>query len=290
VQSLTREARQVWIGNFRAEIERMQAALEAISSGATVAFAVSLPGDLSGSVASQGRLARHEALLESTELLRPLQLALALASEDGAIHGCWSFNLRFDAAADLHTEAGLAALRADGVDLPRHATDGIEASLLQVELCLLPLLSDTLTAPQWVTFSGTKGFGHLMKLVTGRPLPADLDDYNGALARHCPFRHELEPRQPEHTGDAHAAGGRALAALTLYTQRRQQAGAWLGDTASRASVSPSGDDRPVDAISSIGAEPAAAAASLWAAAARLAMSAGTGRQRQPLAPAGSAAA
>jgi len=284
VQSLAREVRQVWAGGVEAETERVRAALEAAGAGATVAFAIALPGDLAG-LAPAGRPAGHAALLESTELLRPLQLGLALGGDDGALRGAWSFNLHFDVASSLHTEAGLEALRADGVDLARHAADGIQVSALQAQLCLLPLLNDPQTAPRWVTFSGTKAFGHLLKLLTSRPLPSDVDAYSDALAWHCPFRHELEPQQPEHAAETHAAGGRALAALTLYTHRRQRAGAWLGDATGDTTASRSGDDRAAADASLAGAEPAAAATCLWATAARIAMSAGAAR-RTPLAAAG----
>lgn len=175
---------------------------------------------------------RYRALRENVNLLCPIQLGVALAGTDGVLCGVWSFNLRFDASVDLHTEASVAFLRSAGLHLSRHASEGINGVLLGRRLAASSLFSRSRAdfPPLWVTFSGTYDLGFLFKLVTaGRPLPLTSDAFSEALVHLCPRRHDLRdslPRgsldslasihQVQRHGRAHTAGSDALLTLELY--------------------------------------------------------------------------
>merc|ERR1719261_118178 len=100
----------------------------------------------------------------NVDQLRPIQVGCAVASTDGVLRGVWNFNLQFDVATDLHTEASVAFLSAAGVDFPRHAVEGIEASRLGERLARSALVGQHSKCPWWVTFSGAYDFGYLLKL------------------------------------------------------------------------------------------------------------------------------
>jgi len=152
-----------------------------------------------------------------------------VAGVDGELRGVWNFNILFDTAVDLHTEASVAFLTDAGVDFPRHAVEGIDLAVFGMRLASSPLVGSHASTPWWVTFAGSYDLGYLLKILTDSPLPADVGDFDATLAAFCPSRYELRDQFPrgsleslvkqrgiQRSGVAHTAGSDALATLELF--------------------------------------------------------------------------
>merc|ERR1712196_133120 len=123
---------------------------------------------------------------ENVNLLKPIQLGIAVATADGLILGAWSFNMHFDADADLYAPASMRFLTNAGIDFRQHAAAGIDAMQLGHALCHSPLTGTHALSPLWVTFSGDYDLGYLVKLLSGRRLPQEMETFNDMLAVSCP--------------------------------------------------------------------------------------------------------
>lgn len=221
----------VWSWNFDAEFSELIAAAAACGEGAVLGLDTEFPGFLHEEPTLAGRAVRYQSLRENVNNLQPIQLGVAVAGEDGSLYGVWSFNLQFDVAVDLHTEASVAFLTAAGVDFPRHATEGIDPALVGRRLAASPLVGRSGSRPRWITFQGWYDFGYLLKLIRRWPLPQDVSDFDTVLAAFFPNRHELRDALPRGSLDSlardygvkrfgapHTAGSDALATIELFLQ------------------------------------------------------------------------
>ncbi|TVT99559.1 hypothetical protein EJB05_55075, partial [Eragrostis curvula] len=135
--------RSVWWDNFAAE----SAALSRVAPRAVhVAFNVQYPGCV---VAAHGRATHYSSLTADESYgvvranvnpLRPIQVGLAVRTDDGALHA-WQFNLR---DFDILTDAGVAGHRCSpasvasrGVDFYRLRYDGVDGYKLRVRYLLI---------------------------------------------------------------------------------------------------------------------------------------------------------
>lgn len=195
----------------------------------TVALDTEFPGFLLEDHPFAPRSARYTALRENVDYLWPIQFGLAVADSEGAPLGAWTFNLSFNLATSLYSEDSVRLLQAAGVDFPRHAVEGIEPATLAWRLSRSPLLGTHRNSPEWVTFSGWYDWGYLLKLVTGNPMPYDINAFDELLSTWCPTRKELRDLLPRGSldallgshglrrlGPAHTAGSDALATLELF--------------------------------------------------------------------------
>mmetsp|Transcript_79456 Transcript_79456/g.233526 ORF Transcript_79456/g.233526 Transcript_79456/m.233526 type:complete len:300 (+) Transcript_79456:121-1020(+) len=277
----TSQVREVWSSNFLDELEWLLAASAASGPGAILAFDIMLPGELDVGLAPGADPGSHRALRRSVTLLRPLQLGIALGGDEGMPPEVWNFNLQFDAAVDLYTEAALTSLARAGVNFQRHAAQGIDAAQLGAHLRTSPLVGGNPDAPWWVTLKGTSNMGQLFKLVTGQPLPSDDSTFHDGLAAHFPQRTELMgcTSDARHGADRQGrwavpcAGCSALDLFNQYSQRRHRACAWLNGIAAVPTASRQGQDSEELPESSGQQSPELRAASpgSWAGAARRAM-------------------
>lgn len=222
---------EVWAWNFDAEFGELLAAASACGVNAILALDTEFPGFLREEPPSAGRAVRYQALRENVDNLRPIQLGVAIAREDGTTLGTWSFNLRFDVAMDLHTEESVNFLTAAGLDFPRHALEGIDPLAFGRRLAVSPLVGRHGCRPRWVTFQGWYDLGYLLKLLTSWPLPPDVATFEQRVEAFCPRRKELRDQLPrgsldslirdrgvERVGLPHTAGSDALATLELLLQ------------------------------------------------------------------------
>lgn len=232
--------RNVWAWNFDEEFD---AFIDAASTvGAVIALDMEFPG-----VVQEGfrgvraeRAEEYEVLRASVDLLKPIQLGLAVARpeaspetlrSDLAIQGVWSFNLHFDLCEDLHTEESVAFLASAGIDFPRHALEGVDTGRLGSRLAGSPLIGPA--APWWLTFAGFYDLGYLIKILTRGPqrLPQRFEGFQALLVTCCPRRHELRDLLPygslqhlalergiSRCGCAHTAGSDALVTLELFNK------------------------------------------------------------------------
>mmetsp|Transcript_36238 Transcript_36238/g.91212 ORF Transcript_36238/g.91212 Transcript_36238/m.91212 type:complete len:341 (-) Transcript_36238:186-1208(-) len=221
------EVHDVWAWNFDVEFGAL---LATASAGSVIlAFDVEFPGFIRQEPRTGARAVRYQVLRENVDRLRPIQLGVALAGLDGEPLGVWSFNLKFDVDVDLHSAKSVAFLRAAGIDFPRHAAEGIEASVLGQRLAASDLVGWHARAPWWVTFAGFYDFGYLLRMLTREKLPQNFGGFDVTLSTYCPRRHELRDELPhgsldslarkhglQRRGLAHTAGSDALLTLELF--------------------------------------------------------------------------
>jgi len=227
-----RVVHEVWAKNFAEEFAALETAALKEShedDGYTLALDMEFPGFVCEEPRTGAEEVRYQAVRMNVDRLRPIQLGVAVADPSGSVCGVWSFNLKFDVERDEHTKKSVAFLRAAGIDFPRHAAEGIEASTLGRRLAESVLVGQHSHSPCWVTFSGSYDFGYLLKLMTfNHPLPRDVDTFNLALSAFCPWRHDLRGELPHGSldalarrhgvlrrGAAHTAGSDALLTLEL---------------------------------------------------------------------------
>lgn len=223
--------REVWAWNFRSEFFAFLETLRIAGAGAFVALDSEFPGWIQEGHQGLSREQQYEALRCNVGLLRPIQLGFAVAKRDGSILGAWTFNLRFNVASDLHTEASLTFLAAAGIDFGRLALEGIDQEAFGQILASSPVIGpDAAMMPCWVTFSGLYDLGYLLKLICiGAPLPRKVEEYDQVLAARLPNRRDvrevlpfgsLESLRQERglvrSGTAHTAGSDALVTLQLF--------------------------------------------------------------------------
>eukprot|EP00747_Dinoflagellata_sp_TGD_P195154 gnl/TRDRNA2_/TRDRNA2_63413_c0_seq2.p1 gnl/TRDRNA2_/TRDRNA2_63413_c0~~gnl/TRDRNA2_/TRDRNA2_63413_c0_seq2.p1 ORF type:complete len:377 (-),score=80.62 gnl/TRDRNA2_/TRDRNA2_63413_c0_seq2:168-1298(-) len=221
--------RDVWAWNFEEEFNLLVAAATS-KHGAVLALDTEFPGFLREEPRwSTASAARYEALRANVDLLQPIQFGIAAASaSDGSLLGTWSFNLHFDLATDLHTDASVNFLKAAGIDFPRHALEGIASTALGRRLAQSPLVGKRSDVPRWITFSGEYDLAYMLKLLTGTSLPRDAEAFDEAIATFCPRRNELRERllygslesaAMDHgikrRGSSHTAGSDALVYLSV---------------------------------------------------------------------------
>lgn len=220
---------EVWSWNFDAEFGEFLAAAAACGDGGLVALDTEFPGFLRVEPQTAHREVRYQALCENCNNLRPIQLGISVSSSSGLLFGTWSFNLCFDIAVDLHTEAAALFLTAAGIDFPRHATEGIDPGRLGHKLATSTLMGSNGCRPYWVTFQGWYDFGYVLKMITGWPLPQDVARFDNLLDSFFPRRKELRDALPrgsldtlarergiDRIGMPHTAGSDALATLELF--------------------------------------------------------------------------
>lgn len=214
--------REVWTGNLQHEVGLFRRAMR---SAAVVAIDTEFPGVIQENAWKEPEETHYRAMKERVELLPVIQIGLALASSDGQCLGVWNFNLAYNLATDLHTDAAVNFLRACGVDFDRHASEGIDASSLGVML-----KSSGLSSCAWVTFCGMTDLLYLMQLVQPEhQLPQTLRGFQCLLKETCVTHQELRDRLPWGSlsslarshgviryGQAHTAGSDALVTLELF--------------------------------------------------------------------------
>eukprot|EP00928_Gymnodinium_smaydae_P062767 TRINITY_DN46555_c0_g1_i1.p1 TRINITY_DN46555_c0_g1~~TRINITY_DN46555_c0_g1_i1.p1 ORF type:complete len:507 (-),score=83.80 TRINITY_DN46555_c0_g1_i1:104-1450(-) len=244
VEKGVRRVREVWAWNLETEFEAFVAAASGDgSNGAMLALDMEFPGFIRQEPRSGAPGLRYQALRENVDRLRPIQLGAAVSSVEGELRGVWNFNLKFDVDTDLHTEKAVAFLRAAGLDFPRHASEGIEASALGELLAGSRLVGQQKRSPWWVTFSGSYDLGYLLKMLTSnRPLPRDEEAFESILSAFCPKREELREHFPYGSldrlaqrhgvaryGMAHTAGSDALLTLELFIRLIRWRAPWIGN-------------------------------------------------------------
>mmetsp|Transcript_22334 Transcript_22334/g.51768 ORF Transcript_22334/g.51768 Transcript_22334/m.51768 type:complete len:507 (+) Transcript_22334:103-1623(+) len=221
-----REIFEVWSWNFDAEFGQLLATLGASGDAVVLALDTEFPGFLREEKQTAKRSARYAALRQNCDNLRPIQLGIAVANPDGTLRGTWCFNLSFDVYTDLYTEASVAFLQAAGLDFPRHASEGIDPAKIGRKLRASPLVG---CKHRWVTFQGWYDFGYMLRLLTNRRLPSDVESFEEVRSAFFPDRYELRDELPrgsldshlrdfglDRNGTPHTAGSDALATLELF--------------------------------------------------------------------------
>ncbi|XP_039780750.1 probable CCR4-associated factor 1 homolog 11 [Panicum virgatum] len=152
-----------------------------------VAVKVHYPGVIHGVIGQDlGALTaekRYAALKANVDALKPLQVGLAVATDDGRF-AAWEFNLSdFDPAADPHAVQSLLHLGRRGLDCLEHRRRGVPVEELTRALRRSRLLSGR-PGVSVVTHTGAYHLAYLMKVLSGGdPLPGDMAGFLGAVRR-----------------------------------------------------------------------------------------------------------
>ncbi|KAL6876321.1 hypothetical protein ACP4OV_012893 [Aristida adscensionis] len=123
---------------------------------------------------------RYAAVKVNVDALKPLQVGLAVGTDDGGVVA-WEFNLRgFDAATDPHSAPSVEYLAGRGMDLDTHRLHGVPAPRLASELHRCGLLRRPDLS--WISYAGAYHVAYLMKILTGgAPLPGDVAGFLGVV-------------------------------------------------------------------------------------------------------------
>ncbi|KAM0920208.1 hypothetical protein ACQ4PT_007662 [Festuca glaucescens] len=171
--------RSVWAQNFKAESELLH---QIAPRAKHVALNVQYPGCVFGH--GNGRShrdltaeERYEVIRANVALLRPLQVGIAVCTNDGR-RFAWEFNLRgFDVASHKHDARdpnSIAYLAGHGVDfsrLPRHGIDGFRLRWLLRDSGLIR------ARPSWATFTGAYHVAYFVTMMYGVKLPHSLNAF-----------------------------------------------------------------------------------------------------------------
>ena len=176
--------RDVWMSNFEAELQELWRIAGTFNH---VAIDMEYPGIVlevdddttlgqSGvtGVSSSRRSRNYLQVRQNVNQLRCIQLGLSFSDEKGRKpdRPTFQFNFKFDLAQEWHATDAIALLENAGLDLRRHAVEGIPGELFGQRLMGSGLVLNA--EMRWVSFHGMYDFGYLLKLLTAAPLPKDL--------------------------------------------------------------------------------------------------------------------
>eukprot|EP01125_Pyxidicula_operculata_P000340 TRINITY_DN10390_c0_g1_i1.p1 TRINITY_DN10390_c0_g1~~TRINITY_DN10390_c0_g1_i1.p1 ORF type:complete len:302 (-),score=47.12 TRINITY_DN10390_c0_g1_i1:684-1589(-) len=177
----------------------------------------------------------YQTLRCNVDMLKPIQLGLSFADEEGNppqhCPSTWQFNFSFDINADMYAEESINVLKDAGIDFKKHSEYGIDTQDFGELLITsgLVLNSDV----RWIAFHCGYDLGYLIKLVTCLPLPKKQTEFFDLVKLFFPsiydVKYLMESCQDlkgglqgladglkiERIGPQHQAGSDSL--LTLHT-------------------------------------------------------------------------
>ncbi|PVH32356.1 hypothetical protein PAHAL_9G380400 [Panicum hallii] len=172
----------VWADNFDA-VRRDMGYFAAHAR--CVAVKVHYPGVIHGAQDLGALTAekRYTVLKANVDALKPLQVGLAVATDDGRF-AAWEFNLSdFDPDADPHAVQSLLHLGRRGLNCLEHRLRGVPMEQLTRALRRSGLLSSR-PGVSLVTHTGAYHLAYLMKVLNGGdPLPGDMAGFLGSVRR-----------------------------------------------------------------------------------------------------------
>lgn len=160
-----------------------------IDSHPIIAMDTEFPGVVvrptaSGSGVRNRQTARHYLVLKANvDRLNLIQIGLTLSDEEGNLPDLgtdyqyiWEFNFRdFDVARDAHAHDSVELLRRQGIDFEMNRERGIDSVQFAELIMSSGLVCNDLVT--WVTFHSAYDFGYLVKMLTQRLLPDDLQEF-----------------------------------------------------------------------------------------------------------------
>ncbi|CAH8252472.1 unnamed protein product [Arabidopsis lyrata] len=197
----TIEIREVWNHNLEEEMALIE---QAIDDFPYVAMDTEFPGVVCKTVtANPSPNPKHyefnyETLKTNVNMLKLIQLGLTLSDEKGNLPTCgtnkqciWQFNFReFNLKSDMFAMDSIQLLRESYIDLEKNTECGVDSRRF-AELLMSSgvVLNDKI---QWVTFHCGYDFGYLLKLLSGKELPAEASKFFDQVERFFPVVYDMK--------------------------------------------------------------------------------------------------
>lgn len=197
----TIEIREVWNHNLEEEMALIE---QAIDDFPYVAMDTEFPGVVCKTVtANPSPNPKHyefnyETLKTNVNMLKLIQLGLTLSDEKGNLPTCgtnkqciWQFNFReFNLKSDMFAMDSIQLLRESYIDLEKNTECGVDSGRF-AELLMSSgvVLNDKI---QWVTFHCGYDFGYLLKLLSGKELPAEASKFFDQVERFFPVVYDMK--------------------------------------------------------------------------------------------------
>ncbi|ERN16186.1 hypothetical protein AMTRI_Chr11g95630 [Amborella trichopoda] len=176
------EIREVWAENLEEEFALIS---DLVDRFPYVAMDTEFPGVV---IKPSIRYKRYSDFLYHTlkanvDALHLIQVGLTLADSSGNLPNLgtdsqfiWQFNFKdFNLLKHPYSPASISLLEKHGIDFEKNSTDGIESRLFAELLMGSGLVCNDNV--KWVTFHSAYDFAYLLKLLTWREMPGELEEF-----------------------------------------------------------------------------------------------------------------
>mmetsp|Transcript_8308 Transcript_8308/g.14712 ORF Transcript_8308/g.14712 Transcript_8308/m.14712 type:complete len:370 (-) Transcript_8308:25-1134(-) len=205
------EIRDVWKDNLEEEMNRIRAAITKYNY---IAMDTEFPGVVARPIQNVQNTVdfQYQTLRCNVDLLKLIQLGIALADEDGNFAEgcpCWQFHFKFSLTDDMYAQDSIDLLVRSGIDFELHEAMGINVLNFGEALMSsgLVLMDDV----RWISFHGGYDFAYLLKLLTCLPLPAEEKDFFHLLKTYFPKVYDVKHIMTKLEGATFKAGLNKLA-------------------------------------------------------------------------------
>jgi CCR4-NOT transcription complex subunit 7/8 len=241
--------RSVWKENLLSEFQLLR---QYIVTHKYVSMDVEFPGVVARPIAgapgsTKDLTAPYETLRCNVDLLNPIQVGFSLADQDGNLPvidgvecGGWQFNFKFSLTEDMFATESIDLLERAGVEFDFLEDHGVSHQQFGELLISSGLVLDEDVT--FITFHGGYALAYLLKLMTCKDMPTNLDQFVEAInlylpsnwdIRYCMYRNKPHWAggsldnlgaefgiKRENTMAAHQAGSDAFMALKVFFAMR----------------------------------------------------------------------